>query len=243
MTLEKLLKSSSKSTTLSNSKATILYKELAWRKMQALIKNCDKEIAWHFLCQRGEVGDTFIIEDVIIFPQTVTGATVTSDDLEYAMWVSGLDDEVFSRLSGHGHSHVNMGTSPSGVDLQYQRDMLNNGMNKFYIFAIWNKSGSNWHTIYDPAANIVWEDADIELELPPDVYDEWALHKIEQFVTFPENTVRPLANWPLFLDTPDDCPSDDDDDSEFDKYLDEMQHRREMAEFYADLHEERSDQP
>ena len=243
MTLEKLLKSSSQPKQKDScSKATIIYEELAWKKMCALIRTCDKEVAWHYLCRRGELTNEFIIEDIILFPQTVTGATVTSDDLEYAMWVSDLSDEVFAKINGHGHSHVNMGTSPSGVDTQYQRDMINNGLRKFYIFAIWNKSGSNWHTIYDPTENIVWEDADIELELPPDAYDAWALSMLEQYVTFPENTVRPLADWQLFLDAPDDYPRDDDDDSEFDKYLDEMQHRREMAEFYADLHEERSDQ-
>ena len=211
--------------------------------MRALVDTCTKEVAWHYLCRRGDLANEFVIEDVILFPQTVTGATVTSDELEYVTWVSNLNDAIFAKINGHGHSHVNMGVAPSGVDLQYQRDMLNNGLRKFYIFAIWNKAGNNWHTIYDPSENIVWEDADIELELPPDVYNDWALEMLEQYVTFPENTVRPLANWELFLDTPDDCPDDDDDDSEFDKYLDECQHRREMAEFYADLHEERSDHP
>lgn len=241
--LEKLLRETSTQTEkLSTSKATIIYEELAWKKMCALVSACDKEIAWHYLCRRGDLANEFIIEDIILFPQTVTGATVTSDDLEYAMWVSGLNDATFARVNGHGHSHVNMGTSPSGVDCQYQRDMINNGLRKFYIFAIWNKKGDNWHTIYDPTENIVWEDADIELELPPNAYDEWALEMIEQYVTFPENTVRTLAQWERILDVPDDCPSDDDD-SEFDAYLDELQHQREMAEFYADLHEERSDHP
>ena len=40
-----------------------------------------------------------------------------------------------------GHSHVNMGTSPSSVDLNHQEEILRMlGDNDFYIFMIWNKS-------------------------------------------------------------------------------------------------------
>lgn len=196
-------------------KRTICYSKDAWDKMCALIDKCDKEIAWHFVARRGQLDSYYHIDDIIMFPQTVTSATVTSDEQEYAAWVSQLPDETFWQLKGHGHSHVNMGTSPSSVDTDYQLDILNNGISDFYIFAIWNKKGANYHIIYDAAQNMVYEDADIELELPVSRWSEWAEDTINNFVKDTAKTTQTYGYWDRFLDYPDD-------DSEFDAYLEEL---------------------
>lgn len=172
-----------------DAEATIHITLEAWRKMHALIEKCDKEVAWHGVVtkEKTKEGATYTVSDVLLFPQTVTAATVTSDETEYSLWLAQQPNEVFNKLRFHGHSHVNMGAHPSGVDLQYQADMLKN-LNDFYIFAIFNKAGKNWATIYDVEDNIVYEDEDITLEVEEDTVETWVTAEIKSKVSTP---VRP----------------------------------------------------
>ncbi len=165
-----------------DNKATLRITDEAWQKIKALVAACDKEIAWHGTVTKD--GTTYTIEDIIVFPQSVTGSTVTSDETEYSMWLMQQPNEIFNKLRFHGHSHVNMGVSPSGVDLTYQQDIIKN-LQDFYIFAIFNKKGSNWCAIYDVEDNIVYEDDDIILDTPEFQTDAWAKEQIEQFVAEP----------------------------------------------------------
>ena len=166
----------------STNKATLRITDEAWKKIKALVAACDKEIAWHGTVTKDST--TYTIEDIVVFPQSVTGATVTSDETEYSMWLMQQPNEVFNKLRFHGHSHVNMDVSPSGVDLTYQQDIIKN-LQDFYIFAIFNKKGSNWCAIYDVEDNIVYEDADIILDTPEFQIDDWAKEQINQYVVEP----------------------------------------------------------
>ena len=141
-------------------KARLIILPAAWEKLIALVDECDKEIAWHGTVIKTNY--TYTVTDVFVFPQTVTGSTVTSDETEYSMWLAGQPDEIFNSLRFHGHSHVNMGVSPSGVDTTYQEDILRN-LKDFYIFAIFNKKGDHWCAIYDVESNTAYDDKDIEV--------------------------------------------------------------------------------
>lgn len=169
-------------------KAKLVIKLEAWLKIQALVAECDKEIAWHGLVTKHN--NIYTIEDVLIFPQTVTGATVTSDETEYSLWLAQQPDEIFNKIRFHGHSHVNMGTSPSGVDTTYQEDIVRN-LQDFYIFSIFNKKGDNWCTIYDVEDNIVYGDTDIELITPDANALGWAQAAIKEYVNFPKPAAKP----------------------------------------------------
>ena len=169
--------------TYKQEKARLIFLPLAWEKMIALIDECDKEIAWHGLVTK--TNNTYTITDIIIFPQTVTGCTVTSDDTEYSLWLANQPDAVFNALRFHGHSHVNMGTSPSGVDTSYQEDILKN-LQDFYIFAIFNKKGDHWCAIYDLESNVAYDNSDIDLVTPNTGNTAWAKEAIKNFVKFPE---------------------------------------------------------
>lgn len=171
-------------------RATLTIKLMAWLKMTALIDACDKEIAWHGIVTKE--GNQYTIEDILVFPQTVTGATVTSDETEYSLWVAQQKDEIFNKMRFHGHSHVNMGVSPSGVDTKYQEDILRN-LQDFYIFGIFNKKGDNWCTIYDIEDNIVYEDSDIDLVTPEVNAMAWAQKMIKELVNIPKPAAKPKA--------------------------------------------------
>ena len=165
----------------SDDKAHITLTEQAWEKIKQLVDQCDKEVGWHGTVERTSKNE-FTITDILVFPQTVTAATVTSDETKYTMWLMSQPDEVFNKLRFHGHSHVNMGVSPSAVDTKYQDDILKN-LNDFYIFGIFNKREDNYLIIYDVTNNIVYEDKDIILHTPSGSYRQWAKEMLEEHVS------------------------------------------------------------
>ena len=150
-------------------KATVFFEPTAWAKMAMLIKEFDKEVAWHGVAKRSEdeEKDEYIIEDIVVYPQEVSGATVEMDTEKYATWLMENDeDERFHNIHMQGHSHVNMPTSPSSVDLNHQEEILNMlGDDDFYIFMIWNKSFISTNKIYDLKKNTLFENSDITVKM------------------------------------------------------------------------------
>lgn len=148
-------------------KAELRFTETAWLKMQALIREFDKEVAWHGTAFRDEdeTLDLYHIKDIFVYPQEVSGATVNTDQKEYEDWLyDSLESEQFRNLRMQGHSHVNMATSPSSVDLAHQAGILNQlGEDMFYIFLIWNKRGERNIKIYDRKKNVLFESSDVSV--------------------------------------------------------------------------------
>ena len=154
-----------------NRKATVFFTELAWIKMQLLIREFDKEVAWHGIAKRGEdtAKDEYYITDILVYPQEVTGATVNTDQEKYQTWLMNHDDDVFNDIRMQGHSHVNMGVTPSGVDTSlYERILEQLDDDMFYIFMIWNKRKEKTIKIYDLAKNVLFETTDISVEVLDD---------------------------------------------------------------------------
>lgn len=149
-------------------KATVFFTQEAWIKMTTLLREFDKEVAWHGVARRGEneEANEYIISDILVYPQTVSGASVEMDTEEYAKWImDNADDDRFNNIHMQGHSHVNMAPNPSSVDLNHQEEILNMlGDDDFYIFMIWNKSLVNNIKIYDLKKNILFEDKDVTYE-------------------------------------------------------------------------------
>ncbi len=150
-----------------NRRATVCFTSMAWAKMTALIREFNHEVAWHGVAHRveDESKDEYIISDIVVYPQEVSGASVEMDEEKYAQWLmDNADDERFDNLRMQGHSHVRMGTTPSSVDLEHQEEILNMlGDDGFYIFMIWNKSLAHNTRIYDMKKNILFENADISI--------------------------------------------------------------------------------
>lgn len=158
--------------------ATVFFTHEAWQKMQALIKGFDKEVAWHGLAYRGEEGkDEYYITDILVYPQEVTGATVNTDQEKYQMWLMSHEDDVFNNIRMQGHSHVNMGVTPSGVDNSlYERILEQLDDEMFYIFLIYNKKGDKTFKIYDLAKNILFETGDVTVKVLDDDADSVDIH-------------------------------------------------------------------
>lgn len=152
-----------------NEKATLVFTAEAYNKMMALVQSFDKEVAWHCVSRRGEKENEYEVYDIVVYPQSVTAATVEMDVAEYDEWIrkhAMAGDEWVFNLKGQGHSHVNMSTSPSGTDMDHQKkvlaDMKPDG---FYIFVIWNKRNEHTCWVYDLAKNTVFENKDITVQI------------------------------------------------------------------------------
>lgn len=179
-----------------NRTATIVFTEKAWFKMQMLIMKFDSEVAWHGVAYRDEDpnSDIYRITDIIVYPQKVTGANVETDQKPYEMWLMAQEDEVFNNMRMHGHSHVDMQSTPSSVDLQHREDLLEKLKDDmFYIFLIFNKSNTYTAAIYDYGKNVYFDTNDIDIEVEGDEGDN-----IVDFLDTAETLVKPLTVTPTY---------------------------------------------
>lgn len=177
-------------------KAILYFTESAYLKMLTLVREFDKEVAWHGVAKRCEgEEDAYIISDILVYPQEVTGSTVNTDQEKYQTWLMSHDDDIFNNIRMQGHSHVNMTTSPSSVDTAlYDRllDQLDDTM--FYIFLIWNKRGEKTIKIYDLMKNILFETADVTVEVRDDgVGMEKFLREAKEMVQDKKNNPAPVT--------------------------------------------------
>ena len=159
----------------------IILTDIADMKIKALVTACNKEIAWHGLVRRLDE-NTYEIYDIVVFPQTVTASTAVSNDETYGPWLMQFSDEDFANLRFHGHSHVNMGVTPSIVDTNYQSDIIERTKD-FYIFAIYNKKGDYNIWLYDVVNNIMYDKTDIQYKATPIGGVDWAEAQMKEFVT------------------------------------------------------------
>nr|DAG49305.1 MAG TPA: hypothetical protein [Caudoviricetes sp.] len=137
----------------------------AYHEMCALIDHFSTEVAWHGLVKRLDKTH-FQITKILIYPQKVTGATVNTDQEEYTKWLYALKDEEFNAVRFQGHSHVNMATNPSGVDMQNQWDMINQlNSTDYYIFMIWNKRREYNVRVIDMADNVIYSGSDVKVTI------------------------------------------------------------------------------
>lgn len=128
------------------------------------------EIAWNGFIRipEGYTRDQNVFElyDVIVYPQIVTGATSETDEDTFGDWFANtvFPRPDFNNMRFHGHSHVNMGCSPSSTDRTYRDDTLKDmEENDFFFFGIYNKKGEYTMELYDATYNICWETADIHI--------------------------------------------------------------------------------
>lgn len=167
-----------------NVHATILFEPVAYAKMLLLLDRFESEVAWHGTVDR-VAEDCFVVKDIFVYPQEVSGSTVNTDQEGYTKWLISLDDDTANHLHMQGHSHVRMGTSPSSVDLNHQSMILDQITgDDFYIFMIFNKRLEHTIKIYDFKSNTLFEDADISIGIVGDGED------LETFVKDAKESVK-----------------------------------------------------
>lgn len=162
-------------------KPIIRFNDMAYIKLRFLLANFDKEVGFYGLVKHIEP-EEYLIYDIKVYPQRVTGATVTTNEIELGKWYDTLTDEEFADKRMQGHSHVNMSPNPSSVDLEDRKLKLNDLNNDdYFIFFIFNKSLKFTVDLYQMAENIHYETDDIAVIYPDDLF--W--DEIEEVKTDP----------------------------------------------------------
>ena len=147
----------------SDRRVTIKILPEAYAKMLTIIMSQDKEVGWHGVTERVSARK-FILKDILVYPQMVTAVTVDTDEEEYAKWMITLPDEVFNNMHFHGHSHVNMGVTPSTTDDGHRAKITEQLTDEdYYIFMIWNKSLKWSGAVYDMQSNTLYDTEDIDV--------------------------------------------------------------------------------
>ena len=137
--------------------------------MLELINQSSVECSWHGLVEKMD-NRTYRIYEILVFPQINSATSTTTDEGEFAEWQTKLimdPNFPIQNLRMHGHSHVNMNVFSSGVDDQYQKDLITKvDDGDYYIFLIMNKKMEMCAFIYDFAQQVLFETSDIEIIIP-----------------------------------------------------------------------------
>ena len=159
---------------------------IAYAKQLSLIQNCASEIAWHGTVTTNEERTQFTIENIQVYPQTVTSTTVVTDEAKYQQWKQLLNDDDYNSLRFQAHSHVNMATAPSGVDRNLYENVLQSLSNdSFYIFMIANKKMEVYVEIYDLKNNAYYSNNDISITVEGIRLKNWYDAQYEAHITKP----------------------------------------------------------
>lgn len=149
----------------------VLVSREAYEDMYCLVDECRHEVGWLGAVRR--LGQDFLIEQVFLFDQEAHATTceITPDGLAAVAQelISSRPDgmDICNRLCFWGHSHAQMGTSPSGQDESQFRELASAG-HEFFIRGILNKDGRMEFTIWLVALGLVIRDAAWELYEPAD---------------------------------------------------------------------------
>ena len=144
---------------------TITFSRDFARKMKHLVMSTPTEISWV-----GEVeGDpraALKVTNLHIMRQKVSCATFEEEDNAFVDLKSRIGEAVY-KIRAHGHSHVNMGVTPSGTD---QKDTVDNWKAlevPFLIRMIANKQGALRVDFFDFERGISVECIDFKVEDEP----------------------------------------------------------------------------
>lgn len=158
----------------------------AYIKMRILVDKTSTELGWYgFVSKLPGLDNVYVIEDIIVYPQKVTGATCEQDEDRMFEFEMSLTTEQVRARRFQAHSHVNMGVTPSGVDEAFYQDLLSQ-VRDYYIIMVTNKRGDNHIRFYDMENNIVYTELELKILLDngTDV-DKWYQEEVDNNLSKP----------------------------------------------------------
>lgn len=195
----------------------------AYVKLRKLVDATTTEIGWYgTVTKMPGFESVFVIDDILVYPQTVTGATCVQDDDRVFEFELNLSTDQVNRKRFHGHSHVNMGVTPSGVDEQFYQDILTQ-VDDYFIVMITNKSGAYYTRFYDMQNNILYTGIPVQVMLDNGIalehwYDDATQNNIKEHTyTAP---IKPGADKKNFQNSIFDNPYNDYDYDPYESYAD-----------------------
>ena len=195
----------------------------AYVKLRKLVDDTTTEIGWYgTVTKMPGFESVFVIDDILVYPQTVTGATCVQDDDRVFEFELNLSTDQVNRKRFHGHSHVNMGVTPSGVDEQFYQDILTQ-VDDYFIVMITNKSGAYYTRFYDMQNNILYTGIPVQVMLDNGIalehwYDDATQNNIKEHTyTVP---IKPGTDKKNFQNSIFDNPYDDYEYNPYESYAD-----------------------
>ena len=162
----------------------------AYIKMRTLVDKTSTELGWYgFVSKLPGLDNVYVIEDIIVYPQKVTGATCEQDEDRMFEFEMSLTTEQVRARRFQAHSHVNMGVTPSGVDEAFYQDLLSQ-VRDYYIIMVTNKRGDNHIRFYDMENNIVYTELELKILLDngTDV-DKWYQEEVDNNLSKPTSII------------------------------------------------------
>lgn len=148
-------------TVVINEYPKLIYTTKAYRTLLAMMSTTHaKTKEFMFLGFVEQSGKDYIVEDFFLVPQHMCSGAYCETSDRYDTWINEavpLDKRRLIRL--HGHSHVNMGTSPSGTDDNQIKELCINVSN-YFIQLIINHNMANTVNIWDKANNLIYNNID-----------------------------------------------------------------------------------
>lgn len=185
-----------------------------YNKMFGLVHESSVEISWHGLVRRDIKKQIYFIYDILVFPQINSATSTTTDETDFADWQTELIiDPKFpiEDLRMHGHSHVNMNVFSSGVDDQYQKDLIAKVEDgDYYIFLILNKKHEICALIYDYYQQILFTTSDIDIRIidqNDNDISNWAKEMVNTYCT----TEKPKIGYTGYYSKGSQLRIDDED--------------------------------
>lgn len=123
----------------------------AYHKINLAIATCTKEVGWFGLVDIVEGG--YLITDIFVPKQDVLPTETDIKPEDIAELALAVDDP--EKLIYWGHSHVNMGVSPSAQDELQTLEYLEHA--DIFIRGIYNKKGENKVDVFDVEQGVVHE--------------------------------------------------------------------------------------
>lgn len=124
------------------------------------------EISW--LGTVRKKGDTFLVEEVFLFEQKVSGASTNLEPTDVAAVATDLiqrgELEKVNNIKFWGHVHPGNSTSPSGQD-ESQMDVFRDG-NDWFLRGIFGRNGRAEFTLLDYSRGMRFNDVPWELFVP-----------------------------------------------------------------------------
>lgn len=183
----------------------------AYSKMRLLVDKFEKELGWYGIVTEMPGINTFVIEDLVVYPQKVTGTTCEQDEDKMFDFEMSLTTEQVNKKRFHGHSHVSMGAFASSTDENFYQELLKQ-VTDYFIITITNKRNEYCTRFYDVRNNVLYTDVPIEL-INADGHSmlEWYEEQEKKLITRTYTAYTPSKNWQSSL-------FKDDYDFDYDPY-------------------------
>ena len=135
----------------------VFYTDEVFAQINYLVQKVGTEVGWLGLVDKLK-DNNYLVTKIYIPKQEVSGVETDIDSDAMAELALEIDDDGKDpgKLLYWGHSHVNMGVSPSGQDeVQIEEFISVEPPPKFFIRGIYNKRGQSKVDVYDIQQNCV----------------------------------------------------------------------------------------